>query len=118
MFKLVENYEYEWPVIVQVPVDGGKHEALEFTARFLAIESDRAEELLKSPTLLAGPSAGQIKEFLREAIVGWGEDVADKDGASINFSDKAREKLIQIPYVRNALFEAYGESVRGRSEKN
>ena len=112
MFKLVENLEYDWPVQVRVPADGGKHKLQKFTAKFRAIGQDRTNELMES----AGLKVDEV--LLREVLVGWGDDVGDSQGKAIAFDDDARDRLLQIPYVRTALAKAYNDSVSGIRAKN
>ena len=120
MFTVSKTYEYDWPVIVEVPTDGGTFERREFTARFRVVPADRAEKLLGVQSMLSAPSNEQTVAFLKEAWVGWGDDVTTDDDPPkpIPFSDKQRDALLLIPFVRRAINKAYTESLTGAPEKN
>ena len=116
MFVLKKDHEYDWPVTIQVPIDGGKFDARQITVRFRVMPADDVDKMLGGESLLP-PSAEQVKAFLRGVIVGWSE-VAVEGGGEAPFNDETLGQLIDLPFARNALFAAYGESVRGRLEKN
>lgn len=107
MFKIEEDYRYDWPVTVKKPVDGGTFQEHVFTARFRMIDEERAAEL-------ANESATAL---LREIVVGF-EGVFGADDKALAFTAENRDRLLQVPYVRLALVEAYYGSQRGIGRKN
>ena len=112
MFKLQEVYEYDWPVTVRVPVDGGRFRPQKFTARFRMLDQDRAEELVEKGT-------GAVdRALLEEVWIGWGEDVQSEDGEALEYSDETRAKMLQKPFIRIALTKAYYDSISGIKAKN
>lgn len=117
MFVFSETFEYDWPVIVHQPVDGGSFEKVEFTARFRVVPGDEAERLLGITTVLSQPSNAQVIEFLERAWIGWGANVT-KDGQPFEFSDERRAAMLRIPFIRVGVMNAYIASVNGREEKN
>lgn len=109
MFVLNKDRIVSWPVKVQVPMDGGRHETQEFTARFKLVAQERLDTL----TSVAPADA----HLLREVLVGW-DGIAREGGQSIGFDEEAREELIGIPYVRLGLIAAYLEALTGAKRKN
>lgn len=100
MFKFVAEQTFTHTVKVMVPVDGGFDEQ-SFKATF------RVEDVEK----LAGiQEEGGQAEVLRRVIVDL-DEVAGPDGAPLPYSDKLRDQLIGVPYVRIALFLTYVEAV-------
>ena len=121
MLKFSKNPTFTFPVIVQVPQDGGGKAAVQFTALFRVASTDRIDDLSK-----AGSAPGSIATVTRnsalaveaailsEVVVGW-EQVQDETGADLPFSDVNLKALAGIPYIRTALFEAYHKAIDGRA---
>lgn len=103
MFKLAQKREIDWPVTVNVPQDGGNTVKATFTARFEVLDQAEMEKVV-----LDGG------DLWKRVLVDW-KGVADEDGTEIAYSDEAKEKLVKIVYVRNALSAAYGELQSGRA---
>jgi len=98
MFQIPELHEFTWPVTVRKPVDGGNFESETFTGRFKIIEQSRADQLVTD---------GAAEEF----FIGWGEDVAGADGKPLPVTEANKALLLNIPYVKRAVHEAYLEAV-------
>jgi len=114
MFKIAENPTYKWPVTVQVPKDGGKFVPATFTAELKALgqgDIDRA--------IAAASNGDDNADILLEVLVGW-SGVQDADGTELPYSEEARAKLLDIPYVRRALVAAFFDSITssGARRKN
>lgn len=109
MFILKPDNTYDWPVRVQVPREGAFQEQ-QFTAIFKVMPHERIQEMV---------NANKVDlDFLREVVVGW-RQVKAEDQTEIPFSPEARDRLLGIPYVVRALFNAFAESASGRAfEKN
>jgi len=97
-----------WPVVVEVPVDGGKTDRQEFTAQFVMLGKDEIDALA-----IQGDAA-----FIRGVLVGWGEDVKDPDGKAIKFGKKPLAEMTRRPYICRALISAYYEMAGGVVRKN
>ncbi|TVO70908.1 hypothetical protein FHP88_15755 [Sedimenticola selenatireducens] len=97
-----------WPVVVEVPVDGGKTNRQEFTAQFQMLDQEAIDALAAQ-----GDTA-----FIRGVLVGWGEDVKDPDGKAIKFGKKPLAEMTRRPYIRKALIRAYYEMAGGVVRKN
>lgn len=108
MFKVRKNASFKWDVKVQVPVDG-RHVEQRFTAQFKQVDRSRFTDLRDDPE--------SEQALLRDVLLGW-EGIADENGETIAFSDEARDALLEIPYVRLAVVEAFFEGISGRKRKN
>ncbi|HSV27963.1 MAG TPA: phage tail assembly chaperone [Candidatus Omnitrophota bacterium] len=124
-FVFVKNKEVTWPVTVRVPGDAGTVSTQTFKATFQILDRDRVDELGKqaraNQTLAASISETVDTEVdvlvLLEATKGW-EGVEDQSKQAIPFSDEMLRALVGVPYVRQAMFEAYTHAAQGRKAKN
>jgi len=114
MFKLAKVPTVEWPVTVNIPQDGGRTVKSTFTGIFEVLEQDEIDEL--------SANGGDI---LKRTLRGW-KGVAGDDGAEIAFEMTRTEdgevvlgtavlRFLKIPYVRAALWAAFGELQSGRA---
>lgn len=116
MFKLDENEETlirNWPVIINVPQDGGTIKAQEINADFLLLPQEQIDEQL---TLAREGDGNADIEILRRVVKGIG-GVADSDGKAIAYTPELLEKLLKKPYVRSALVNTYFEAAAGKKAK-
>lgn len=103
MFKLVANPRFSRTVEVNVPVDGG-FEKHTFKATYQVIEDadgDGAHDLETTE----GSTA-----FLRSALVSM-DDLVGDDDKPLPYSDKLRDQLLKVPYIRIALARTYFQAV-------
>jgi len=108
MFRIQSASEpVEWPVTVKIPQHGGKTVKATFNARFRVLDEDEQSE----------SSAQGDPAFIARVLVGW-QGVEDADGNELAFSDEARDKLAQIPYVKTAIISAYFSCANGVAAKN
>lgn len=105
MFTLSVSHEFDWPVRILKPVDGGAKVEERCTVRFRLMDEDVAAKLIQD---------GDFKGLLSEAIVGWAADVGDAHGQPLPFTPEHRASLVAIPYVREGLARAYLEATNGR----
>jgi hypothetical protein len=103
VFKLAEKRRVAWPVTVKVPQDGGKTIKATFGAEFEIITKEEQQ------AIIAGDG-----DLLDRQLVGWDARVKDENGEPLPFGDDAKRRLLDITYVRQALFEALGEINSGR----
>jgi hypothetical protein len=113
MFKIVQNATYTWPVTVELPTDGGKTEKQTFDAEFKRLTQTRVDEIRQSV------ERGEMRdsELAREAMVGW-SGIVDGDGGQVQFSEKSRDQLLDIPQVSGAVVTALLSSMSGAKRKN
>lgn len=102
MFVYAANPQFTHTLTVQVPTDGG-HENQTFACTFCVLGDD---ELAKYDM----NDRQQSSDFLRRAIVGF-NDIVDAEKQPIPYSDKVRDWLIDLPYVRVPLVKGYFSAV-------
>ncbi|HAT50746.1 MAG: hypothetical protein HQL07_04490 [Nitrospirae bacterium] len=113
MFKIQEQRTVTWPVEVRVPVSGGRFEKAEFQVDFALLDQSRIDEILHAEDR---PTSMDVA-FLREAVTGF-RDVRCEDGGEMAFSSENLGILLGIPYVRNAMIEAFFSCISGRRRGN
>ncbi len=111
MFTLKSDHRVKWPVKVRMPVDGGR-----FTAVFLMPAQDRVDAIV-AEARAASAAADTDRPILREFFVGF-EDVQDETGHALTWSAETRDALLNIPYVRAGVAEAFYEAITGSRRKN
>lgn len=104
MFVLKLSDTYEWPVKFSIPVDGGKHQPVEFKAVFRRRSQADIEALTNAGLTDAA--------FTREIVSGI-RDIQDESG-----NDVTLETILGIPMAATALVMAYMESLKGAPRKN
>lgn len=109
MFKLLQNPEFSHTVKLSIPVDGG-HDSQTFTARFRALSI--SEVAAHDTMTTAGTDA-----YLRDIVVGW-EGVIDDQGEPIPFNSANLDRLIDLPFARQALLETYNSAMMGARRGN
>lgn len=110
MFVLTDDPTFAHKVKVMVPVDGG-HLPQDFTATFRVIPTEEAAKY----DLSDGQSS---KEFLRRVVVKFGDDLVGDDKQPLPYSDDLRDRLIGVPYVRQALARTYFAAIGGQTLGN
>tara|TARA_B100001063_G_scaffold65360_1_gene59356 strand:- start:10086 stop:10430 length:345 start_codon:yes stop_codon:yes gene_type:complete len=112
-FVLKKSNTYKWPVSVDVPVDGGKHERVTFDVEFKDLTQSR---LLEIAELSAEGNLTDV-EIAREVIMGW-IGIEDEDGKELSYSITKRDELLDVPMLATAIAGAYLESKQGAKRKN
>ena len=105
MFKLATKNTVTWPVTVSIPADGGTTTKATFSVEFQVRTQEDFERIVREGA-----------DQLQEAVCGWKDGaVLDGEGQPIPYSDEAKAALLNIPYVRVALFTALHEINQGRA---
>tara|TARA_Y100000592_G_scaffold30085_1_gene47952 strand:- start:8425 stop:8769 length:345 start_codon:yes stop_codon:yes gene_type:complete len=112
-FVLKKSNTYKWPVSVDVPVDGGKHERVTFDVEFRDLTQSRLLEIAE----LSGEGNLSDVEIAREVMTGWA-GVEDEDGKELPYSITKRDELLDVPMMASAIAGAYLESKQGAKRKN
>lgn len=114
-----------WPVAVNVPVDGGDVTIERFQATFAILDSKvvdaLTEEVRSNIDRRAAGETGlvtSVDEFVLRKAIRSLEDLQDEDKKPLSYTEDRRDQLLAIPYVRNALWEAYAAACQGRKAKN
>lgn len=108
MFVFEENPEFDWPVRVEIPVDGG-FVWQEFKARF---------KTLPEADVLAKDEYTDLEAFLTsevdriaKVLVGWEGVRVEGGGRDLLFNEANRDKLLKMRNVRIGVTRAYLEAV-------
>jgi len=104
VFKKVT--EYDWEVTVQSP-EKSKFKKETFTAKFKNVGRKAFADLIESGD----------ENFVRSVLVGW-SGIKDEEGNEIPFDEDNLEAIMENHYIVQAIIVAYGESMKGASEKN
>lgn len=107
MFKLADpDTLYSYPVIINVPIGGGKTAAQKFIAQFKLVPADDANKNLSDDS-----------QYLATILFGW-ESISDHSGKPLKFNDKNRDHLAQIGYFSLGVATAYRDFCLGLPAKN
>ena len=105
VFKKVT--EYDWEVTVQSP-EKGKFKKEIFTAKFKNIGRKAFAKLVEEE---------DDENFVKSVLVGW-SGIKDDNGNEIPFNDENFELITDNHFIVKGIIEAFGESMKGASEKN
>jgi hypothetical protein len=126
MFKIIDTVDEKlrWPVVVELPVDGGNTRKFTFTGVFRRLSEDQKEQFGKDVGNDAMSSdTNWVESFIErvmQIMVGW-EDVCDHDGKSVEFSAEALRRAIRAPSgvaVMKGINRAITEYETGTKAKN
>ena len=112
-FKLDQSGTYKWPVTVEVPMDGGKHDKYKFDGEFRRITQSRIKEMGE---LI---ETGDLRDvdLVKEVLVGW-EGIEDDKGEEVKFSQAKLKQLLDVPMVATAIATGFFDSIVGAKRKN
>ena len=99
--------EYDWQVTVETP-DKGKFKQETFTAKFKNIGRKAFAKLVEEQ---------DDEDFVKSVLVGW-SGIKDEEGNDVPFDEDNLEAVMENHYIVQAIIVAYGESMKGASEKN
>lgn len=127
MFKIVEKISetLSWPVIVSLPVEGGKTRKFEFTGVFRRLDADEKDAFLKEVSLnnSIDSNTDWVETFIdriSQIMVDW-KDVCDEDGKPVAYSRDALRRAVRSPSggaVMNAINTAISQFESGAKAKN
>lgn len=109
MFQVTDDPEIVWwPVVIKVPVDGGKTVDHKIECQFEILDDDAHNKLsLKGDT-----------EFLKQVTKDW-KHVCKNDETPLEFTKSNLTKLMRRkPYFRVGLIAAHNDLRMGISSKN
>jgi hypothetical protein len=105
MFKIIDKNEVWWPVNVPVPANGGKTTTHRIDLLFLVPtqeDIDNAMDIGKGGQIVA----------LKKSIRDW-KEIGDEKGSLIPFNEETLNKLLNMPYLRQAAYEALLDCATG-----
>jgi len=112
-FVLKQGNSYKWPVVYDMPVDGGKHERHTFDAEFKRITQSRIRQMGEQ----IENNEITESELVTEVLLGW-DGINDDDGNPIKFSQKALDQVIDVPMLATSISKAFFDSIAGAKRKN
>jgi hypothetical protein len=112
MFKLMQSDSYFWPVKIDVPSDGGKHDVQTFDVQLKRVSQSRLLEM--KTEVLANTMTDA--SFAREVVIGW-KGITDADGNDVPFSVDTLEKLLDIVTVAGSIAKAAMASYDGGAKR-
>jgi hypothetical protein len=114
MFILNQSDTYFWPVVVKLPVSGGKYQESTFEAEFKRLPQARLKQLWNG---MHDETISSI-ELSREVMVGWKGVAVDASGSELPYTEEARDRLLEKALVAAAVAQAFISSVAGATAKN
>lgn len=113
MFKIGNRDDYEWPVTVHPPKDGGEFAEHAFKARFKRVDEPGVRDLSERSV------TGKLDDmaFCREVLTGFSE-IQGADGNALAFSKENLDLVLAEQGLPRAIVRAFFESIRGGKEKN
>lgn len=128
-FVLSKSVTYSWPVILEMPVDGGRFKKERFTIIFNRLPQSRVDEILMLGQKLRRVAQDGLPETedllnetratVREMVAGWeGVKQHDDDPEDLEFSHENLAALLDFQGVGAAIMEAFGESLQLSKAKN
>ena len=111
-FVLKKSNTYKWPVSVDVPVDGGKHERVTFDVEFRDLTQSRLLEIAE----LSGEGNLSDVEIAREVMSGWA-GVEDEDGKELPYSITKRDELLDVPMMASDCWRLSGKQAGSQEKK-
>lgn len=109
MFKIVDKPTFKRTVTVRIPSGDDFAEAT-MIATFRAIPVSEAAKFDLN-------TAKGTRNFLEQVIVRL-DDVADAQGSPLDWDETVRDAVLDLPYARQGLLEAYGIAVVGARQGN
>lgn len=104
MFKLPSGDQtFVSKISFQIPTDRGTHQQCQFKAKFRRVTLSDLKVLTEK---------GDDVELLKDVFVGF-EEIEGTDGKPCEFSDEARDILLDDPIVLGALRDTYLREMQG-----
>jgi hypothetical protein len=117
-FVLKQSETYTWPVVFDVPIDGGRHERQTFDGEFKRLPQSKIGPMVAELQRLEDlGDLERITEIAGDVVVGW-SGINDDQGNEIPFSQKALQQLLEVPFLAVAVLKAYMDSIKGAKRKN
>lgn len=112
-FVLKQSDRYSWPVQVERPIDGGRHERESFDAEFKRIPQSRINEIVDA----AEKGDVDFASVADEIVVGW-KGITDEKGEEFPYSEGNKDMILEVPLVAASIVRAWLESLAGAKKKN
>lgn len=106
LFKFSAKPIVTWPVVINVPLDGGVTRQIKIRAKFEILTSPEHNEIYDG--------GGTDHDLLRRVLKDW-EGMPGSDDQPVQFSPEALEEAIAMPFVRASFIEAYVNASVGKA---
>lgn len=138
-FVIKPTPDFLAPVTFNMPVDGGKTQAVTFSVRFKALAKSVVQDMIDRARLKptapiisqsadaasGGALIGEIKvspltdrEMVDMVLVGFGDDLKEPDGSQVEFTSEAVNRLCDIYGVEQAIVRSYFANFVAAATKN
>lgn len=107
MYTVMNNPTVWWPVVIKVPIDGGKTSDHEVSLQFEILEEDEYNEIA---------TKGE-KSILKRVIKGW-KHIDDIDGKAMKFTVENLDILLKKSFVHRSFVIGYLNAAIGEVVKN
>lgn len=107
MFTLMNNPVVWWPVVISVPIDGGKVSTHEVSLQLEILAEDEYDQCVKNGD----------KAVLERVIKDW-KHIDDIDGKPLKFSDDNVKLLLKKTFVQRSFILGYFNAAIGATAKN
>ncbi len=117
MFKVVQSYQFWYPVKITTPhpEKTGEFEEQAFDALFEPMPHAQAREFDKKMAALSPiERTDREHDLLRKVLKDW-KGVVDEGGKHVGFSAEALEQVLQFSWARTGLYRAYWAAMNGEA---
>lgn len=98
---------FRCPVTISEPVDNG-HLDQKINVSFKIIPQSRINQVIKG-------ELDDNEDILDEVLVGWDDNAFnDDDGNALPYNADNKKLVLDVPYVRTALTQAYFKAINGK----
>ena len=111
-FVLKQTDSYKWPVSIDIPIDGGKHQRHTFDGEFRRITQSRVREMGQ----LIDKGELTDVDVVKEVFLGW-DGIENEKNEVVPFSVTALSQLLEVPLVATSIATAFFESIAGAKKK-
>lgn len=109
MLKLATKTTYKREISVDVPLDLGKSERQKFVMELKRLSVSDTKSLIAEATERTLDDLDMIKRY----CVGW-SGLVDSDGSELDYNSANLEMILDIPYIRKGIMDAFLEDVFGK----
>lgn len=127
-FVLQTSGSYRWPMVFDMPIDGGRYRRETLELEFRRLPQSRVEEITAVEVDLQHAirtGADNMRELMgtarihaSEIVCGWSGILECDGGDEIPFSKSALDQLLEIPGMASLILQTYQESFPKAKAKN
>jgi len=115
--------EVMWPVVVNIPANGGKTMTQKFSLKWIVLDTAEFDKRLPGITDFnieedSPTGSDPWGDFWAGIITGWKDIKGEKGDKPLGFNEQNLRTLIHVPYIQSVLLETYRDCIMGRQAKN